>query len=127
MSIGFTGGDDVRHSSAMLELGKHMKITMAVKMELSVKWHILGRRGKRRGGKGLGEGVASQREYRREIAPGLWRTEEGTRRCDKMCRGEGGLSRLKEWGQRPTADPEGAEATQEKISQEGEKESTAKK
>lgn len=54
MSVGFTGGDDVRHSSAMLELGKHMKITMAVKMELSVKWHILGRRGKRRGGKGLG-------------------------------------------------------------------------
>lgn len=47
MSIGFTGEDDVRHSSAMLELGKHMKITMAVKMELSVKWHIFGRRGSR--------------------------------------------------------------------------------
>ena len=51
MSVGFTGGDDVRHSSAMLELGKHMKITMAVKMELSVKWHILGRRGGKGGGR----------------------------------------------------------------------------
>lgn len=62
MSVGFTGGDDVRHSSAMLELGKHMKITMAVKMELSVKWHILGRRGKRRGGKGGGWGGGQARE-----------------------------------------------------------------
>ena len=62
VSVGFTGGDDVRHSSAMLELGKHMKITMAVKMELSVKWHILGRRGKRRGGKGGGWGGSQARE-----------------------------------------------------------------
>lgn len=52
--------------------------------------------------------------------------EEGTR-CEKMCRGEGGLSPHEEWGQRPTADPEGAEATKEKISQEREKESTAKR
>ena len=44
-----------------------------------------------------------------------------------MCRGEGGLSPHEEWGQRPTADPEGAEATKEKISQEREKESTAKR
>ena len=52
--------------------------------------------------------------------------EEGTR-CEKLCRGEDGWSPHEEWGQRPTADPEGAEATKEKISQEGEKESTAKK
>ena len=80
-----------------------------------------------RGEKGWGRGWQARENLGGRVAPGLWRTEEGTRRCDKMCRGECGLSRLEEWGQRPTADPEGAEATKEKISQEGEKESTAKK
>lgn len=127
VSVGFTGGDDVRHSSAMLELGKHMKITMAVKMEHSVKWHILGRRGKRRGEKvGVG-GAKPERIQEGDSLPDLWRMEEGTRRRENMCRGEGGLSPHEEQGQRPTADPEEAEATKEKISQEGEKESTAKK
>lgn len=69
VSVGFTGGDDVRHSSAMLELGKHMKITMAVKMELSVKWHILGRRGKEEREKVGGGGAPSQREYREGDSP----------------------------------------------------------
>lgn len=99
MSIGSTGGDDVRHSSVMLGLGKHMKITMAVKMELSVKWHILGKRGNREeregeGGKGKKErggergGPRPERTWEVDSLPGFWRTGERTRRREKMHQGE---------------------------------------
>lgn len=67
MNIGFTCGDDVTHSPVMLELGKRMKITMAVKTGLSVKWHILGR-----SGSGEGEGRAREGAGGR-LAPGLRR------------------------------------------------------
>lgn len=78
-----------------------MKITMAVKMELSVKWHILGRRGSREeregeGGKGKKErggerGGPGQREHGRLIcsqASGeLGKGQEDVKRCTKEGRG----------------------------------------
>lgn len=100
-----------------------MKITMAVKMELFGKWHILGRRGSRekrdRGGEGeererrgvVGEALA-QREREGESAPrlqGTGKTKTETERHEKNCTGKERRFGLgEEWGKRITADPEEA-------------------
>lgn len=50
----------------------NMKITIAMKMELSVKWHILGRRGSRKGGKGKKKRGKEEEEGRPQARENKW-------------------------------------------------------
>ena len=77
-----------------------MKKNVAVEMELSVKWHVLGRRGSREEREGErgerekkergGERGGPRPEGTREVDPlsGFWRAGERTRRREKMHQGE---------------------------------------
>lgn len=104
MCTGLTCGDDVTHSSVMLELGKCMNVTVAVEMELSVKWHVLGRRRSREGREGGKErrkkgratrGRGRPRSERRKERDLLVKSHEDVTRSAKGR--EAGLSWHEEW------------------------------
>lgn len=134
MGAGSAGGDDVRHSSVMLELGKCMNITMAG------EWNFLGNGiflegegrglGKKKKGRQEGEGRPRPESTAGRQAPRLtwsWESDLKTVRRAAGGHGGGGWPSWREAQLNGHCWPRTPDAPMEKHSQEGERESAEKR